>query len=390
MGNLKHKVDINDAKIAISFDALLKFGGAERTLEELIKEFPQAVIYTVISDSKLIKERFPNTKVVNSFIQYLPFEKFFRREFYLLYPLAYRLFSFWNYDVVISVSAGFAKFVKPWRPSTKHIAYILTPPRFFWMHESRSTLTMEKASFKFYSFFIGSFLEKIWQYWDKSAAAMADFRVSISKTIQERVKNLYGLDSDIIFPPVPMDQIKVNKDIKSRKEWFLYHGRLETYKGVELVIRACVQTNSPLIVSGFGTEYENLIALTKQLNATDLIKFIGFTTDEEYRKLFHDCRAFIFPAKNEDFGIVAVEANAAGAPVLGLKQGGTMETISEANPKTGIFIKKFDVESIVEAINEFKPEEFDPMVCRKYAEQFSAEIFRYKFKSYVENVLRNR
>jgi glycosyltransferase involved in cell wall biosynthesis len=303
--------------------------------------------------------------------------------------LAYRSFSFSDFDVVISVSASFAKFIKPWKASTKHIAYILTPPRFFWIHESRSILEMKRASFKFYSFFIGSFLEKLWQKWDRQAAVNADFRISISKTIQDRVKNLYGLDSDIIFPPVPMENIKLNKDIKSRKKWFLYHGRLETYKGVDLIIKACAITKSPLKIAGIGSEYDNLVELAKKLNTKGLIKFIGYPTDEEYRKLFYDCRAFIFPSRDEDFGIVAVEANAAGAPVLGLKQGGITETISENNPKTGIFIKRFDVESIVEAINAFKSEEFDPVNCRKQAEQFSAEIFRYKFKNYVEDVLRN-
>jgi glycosyltransferase involved in cell wall biosynthesis len=376
-------------RIAIVVDGLMKFGGAERQLEELIKEFPQAVIYTSISNKDFVKSRFPNSKVVNSFIQYFPFEKYIRRELYLLYPLAYRLFSFWDFDIVISTSAGFAKFVKPWRKSTKHIAYIMTPPRFFWMHESRSTLQLQKASFKFYSFFMGTFLERIWQYWDKKAAANADYRVAISKTIQDRIKEFYNLDSDIIFPPVPMDQIKVNKDIRSRKNWFLYHGRLETYKGVELVIRACAEAKVQLKISGVGDDADRLKAISNSLNTKGLIKFIGYPTDEEYKKLFYDCRAAIFPVKDEDFGIVQVEANAAGAPVIAFNGGGSAETLSASNPRTALFFNEYTVESLVDAINRFKPEDFDPINCRKQAEQFSADIFRYKFRNYVEDVLRN-
>ncbi|MBI2357056.1 glycosyltransferase [Candidatus Dojkabacteria bacterium] len=373
-------------RVAIVSDALLTSGGAEKVVHQLIKLYPDATLYTSIADPKFIKENFPKNRVIKSFIQYLPFEKYLRKELYLLYPWAYRLFPFLSFDIVISVSSGFAKYVRPWRRKTKHILYCLTPPKFFWMKEGRAHKDDSKFSYRFYAFFMDTVLEKIWQYWDRKAARKADYVISISNTVKERVKEYYGLDTEVIYPPVEVASIPFFKKSDERENWFLYVGRVERYKGVNLAIAACAQARVPLKILGTGTQIEDMKNLVTELNAKGLIKFLGPLPDEQKYEHLSKCKALIFPVKEEDFGIVAVEGNAAGVPVIALRSGGTMETISESNPKTGVFFNEWNALELAKIVEEFDIEQFDPYNCRKQAEQFSSELFRYKFDAYVKDV----
>ncbi len=375
-------------KIAIVVDELTRLGGAEKVLKNLLSLYPDAHIYTSRSDKEFVKKEFPKTKVVNSFVQYLPFSKHFHRELLVLHPLAYRSFSFIGYDLVISVSAGFGKFVRPWF-GTKHISYCLTPPRFLWMKDSRSTKKMKSLSFRFYSLFMGTFLERIWQNWDRGAVRSAFKVISISHTVKDRVKEVYGVDSEVIYPPVDIEKIKLNEDNDSREKWLLYHGRLERYKGVHLAIAACAMTHTPLKISGVGSQMAELQQLVLDYNAKGLVKFLGYLPDEEVYDLMYKCNGVIFPVKDEDFGIVPVEANAAGAPVIAFKSGGTKETVSENHPKSGVFFKTWDAHSLAEVIAKYNVNDFDPNNCRTQAEQFSSKLFKYKFKHVVEDVLQH-
>jgi glycosyltransferase involved in cell wall biosynthesis len=375
-------------KIAIVVDELARLGGAEKVLLNLLNLYPDATVYTSRSDSEFVKKVLPKTKVVNSFIQYLPFSKAFNRELLLLHPLAYRLFSFWGYDAVISISAGFGKFVRPWF-GAKHICYCLTPPRFLWMQQSRSLKKSPKLSYKIYSMFMGTFLEKLWQYWDRKAVRKAYKVVAISETVKGRISEIYGVDSEVLYPPVEVDKIKLNEDNDSREKWFLYHGRLERYKGVHLAIAACAMTHTPLKISGIGNEADELQQMVVDYNAKGLVKFLGRLEDEEVYDLMYKCKGVIFPVKDEDFGIVPVEANAAGAPVIAFKSGGAIETVSEDKPKSGIFFKEWDAHSLADVIAKYDVNDFDPNSCRTQAEQFSSKLFKYKFKILVENVLQN-
>lgn len=373
-------------KVAIVSDGLTSHGGAESVIVQILKEYPNATIYTSIADNDFIKRFFPNNKVVKSFVQYLPFEKFLRKEYFLLYPWGYRLFPFLGYDVVISVSSGFAKFVKPWSRKTKHILYCLTPPKFFWMKDGRTIDDNPRASYRFYSFFMDTVLEKIWQYWDRKAARSADYVFAISEEVKKRIKQFYDLDVEVIHPPVSVSAIPFTKNMEERENWFLYLGRVERYKGINIAIAACAEAKVPLKVAGVGSQMEDMKDLVTELNAKGLVKFLGYPTDEEKFKLLAKCKALIFPVKDEDFGIVPVEANASGAPVVALRSGGTTETISESNPKTGVFFNEWNALSLAEVLKDFDSDIFDSYNCRKQAEQFSDELFRYKLSSFIKDV----
>ncbi|MCC7290098.1 glycosyltransferase [bacterium] len=383
------KSDKKPLRVAIVSDAIDARGGVEKVILSLLKAFPNATIYTVRSNRKYTKVEFPGVKIRNSFIQYIPFEKLLRRELYLLYPWAYRSFSFFGYDVVISVSSSFAKFIKPWRKQTKHIGYIQTPPRFFWMHDIRTIKGMSRFSFKFYSFFVSTFLEKLWQKWDRNAARKIDKVVVISKEVQRRVKKFYDLDSEVIYSPVEVKEMKFNKDMGKRENWFLYFGRVETYKGVELAIRAAVLAHKPIKIAGTGQDMDRMQELVTELNAKGTVKFLGYVSDELKLELFSKCKALLFPVQDEDFGIVPVEANASGGPVIAYRSGGVLESISEDNPKTGVFFDEYTPEALAEILKTFDPREFNPANCRKQASNFASEIFEYKMKNLVKEVADN-
>lgn len=376
----------NRPRVAIVTEVLDAFGGREKVIQHLLKEFPDAKLYAARSDKEFLKREFPGVKVHNSFIQYLPFEKYLRKEYLLLYPWAYRGFSFLGSDVVISVSDSFSKFISPWRKKTKHIGYILTPPRFFWLPNSRSIKDMKKFSYKFYNFFRSTILEKIWKYWDIKAARKIDFPISISEEVARRVKKFYDVESDVIYPPVEVKEMIFVSDLKKRENWLLYHGRIETYKGVELAIRACAKMHKPLKVSGIGPQLAEMKLLVDQLHAKGLVKFLGYSTDQEKIKLLSKCRALLFPVLNEDFGIVPVEALASGAPVIAHRSGGVLEVVTEENPKTGILFDDYTYESLAQAIAEFSSSDFNPANCQTQASSFASEIFRYKMRHLVEDV----
>src|SRR5690606_10972488 len=162
------------------------------------------------------------------------------------------------------------------------------------------------------------------------------------------------------------------------------------YKGVDLAIKACVENHLPLKIAGSGQHLEQMKELVHESNAKGLIRFLGFVSESQKADLLFRCKALIFPVQDEDFGIVAVEANASGSPVIAYRSGGVKETISERNPKSGVFFNEYDYESLSKLLKGFSGEGITADNCRKQASEFDSEIFRYKFKNLVEDVLQNQ
>ena len=378
--------------IAIISDPLYKYGGAEKHLQYILKTFPQKTLFTAFCDKDFVKQHFPDVEIKTSFMQYLPWKLKLRYFYQLFQPLAYRSFRFKKYDGIVSISISFAKFVKGDIP---HIDICMSPPKFFWDKESRTLESEKQLSginkflFKFYYFFTDTFLEKIWQRWDRNAARRVDSVAAISNVVKDRVKKYYDIDADVIYPPVEVKEIEKLTKGSKRENWFLYLGRVETYKGVELAIRAAVDAKVPLKIAGIGDDLARMKSLVKELNAKGNVKFLGFVSDKERIQLLGKAKGLIFPVKNEDFGIVPVEANAAGTPVIAYKQGGVVETISDSNPKTGIFFTKYDYKELSKILKKFDEKEYKPENCRKQADNFAVEIFQYKLKRYVEDILEN-
>jgi glycosyltransferase involved in cell wall biosynthesis len=383
----KKKPRVVEDRVAVVCEPLFKHGGAEVHLKYILEAFPNSEVYTAFYDKEFVKDFFGDIKIHHSFMQYF-FKKIEWRQIYLVFqPLAYKLFKFKGYDYILSFSIAFSKFIKA--RDTKHINICMTPPKFLWEKEGRSIKSIDqfkgvpKFFYKIYEGFIGRMLEEKWRKMDLEAAQRCTKIVAISNVVKDRIKKYYGLNSDVIYPPVEVKKIKGFKKINRKENWFLYHGRVETYKGVDLAIKSAVKANVPLKISGMGDDLEQMKELVKRLNAKGLIKFLGYTSEEEKINLLSRARALIFPVKGEDFGIVPVEANAAGTPVIAYKDGGVIETISEHNPKTGIFFDKYDVETLSQILKNFKEEDYLPDNCRKQANNFASEIFIYKLQNYV-------
>jgi glycosyltransferase involved in cell wall biosynthesis len=381
----------NNIKVAVVSDPLYKHGGAESHLKYILEAFPNSELFTAYHKEDFTNEFFPDVKIHHSFMQHLPARDKLRQFYLLFQPLAYRLFRFKDFDIVVSLSIGFSKFVRP--KKIKHVNICMSPPKFLWQKKSRSLkdekqLTgVNKLLFKFYNFFTDTFLERIWKRWDRNAARRCNKIAAISNVVKERVKKYYDYDADVIYPPVEVAKIKVAKKVNRKENWFLYLGRVETYKGVDLAIKACVKAGVPLKIAGKGDHFEAMRELVKKLNARGLVKFLGYVSEEQKINLLSRAKALIFPVRDEDFGIVPVEANAAGTPVIAYKEGGVLETISEDNPKTGVFFEKYTIKELAKILRNFDSEEFNQDNCRKQADNFASEIFVYKLQNYVKDAL---
>lgn len=378
-------------KVAVVTDPLYKRGGAEDHIRGILQAFPKAEIFTAYHDPKFTSDYYPHVKVHHSFMQYLP-KKFELKYPYMVFlPGAYRSFKFEKFDVVISISIAFAKFAKT--KNIPHVNICMSPPKFLWQKEGRTLKSKDKLTglnrflFGIYGSVVEPSLEKRWRTWDKEAAQRCTKMVAISNVVKERIKKYYDVDADVIYPPVDTKPLQASKAINRKENWFLYSGRVETYKGVKLAIQACVKAGVPLKVVGKGDDLDAMQALVQKLNAKGLVKFLGYVSDEEKFDLMSRAKALLFPVRHEDFGITPVEANASGTPVIAFREDGVLETISEENPKTGIFFDEYKVDALAKILKNFKSSDFLPDNCRKQASNFASEIFVYKLQNYIKDVL---
>ncbi|MBU1119826.1 glycosyltransferase, partial [Patescibacteria group bacterium] len=245
-------------KVAVVTDPLYKRGGAEDHIKGILQAFPKAQIFTAYHDPKFTAEYYPHVKVHHSLMQYLP--KLFELKYpYMMFlPGAYRSFKFNNFDVVISISIAFAKFVKT--KNIPHVNICMSPPKFLWQKEGRTLKSKEKLTglnrslYDVYDSIVGPSLEKKWKKWDKAAAQSCTKMIAISNVVKDRIKQYYDVDADVMHPPVDTKPLRASKAINRKENWFLYAGRVETYKGVKLAIQACIKAGVPLKIVGKGDD----------------------------------------------------------------------------------------------------------------------------------------
>jgi len=349
-------------KVAICYDRVNKWGGAERVLLILNEMFPDAPLYTSVYDSKKAPwaKKFP--KVYTSFLQNILFAKN-RHEFLgTLMPFVFESHDFSRYDLVISVTSEAAKGIIT-LPKTKHICYMLTPTRYLWSHHDEY---FENRLLRFISRPFINYLRK----WDKIASKRPDKIVAISKTSQKRIKKYYGLDSIVIYPPLSLEISK--KKVKKNKDYYLLVSRLVPYKKVNLAVKAFNKLNKKLIVVGTGSQKRKLKSM-----ANSNIEFKGSVTDKELGKLYSGAKALIFPHE-EDFGLTSIEAQSFGVPVIALKKGGAKETVIEG--KTGILFEKQTPESIMKGVEKFEKLRFNKETIKNNAKTYSKENFKKDFE----------
>jgi glycosyltransferase involved in cell wall biosynthesis len=356
-------------RVAFVHEYLNQFGGAERTLAVLAEMFPTAPIYTLLYDEQATRGLFKNRLIQTSFLQKFPGAVRHHEWYPMLMPLAIEQFDFSAFDVVISVSASFAKGIVT-KPQARHVCYCLTPPRFLW---DNSQQFGKDFGFPPVIRFASQPLISYLRLWDHSASDRVDEFWRISDFVGERIQKYYGQPSTLLYPPV--DTLAFRLASSAPRDYYLMAGRLVSYKKFDVAIKAFNELELPLKIIGTGPEAGRLKRL-----AGPNIEFLGSVSDQELARRYQEARALIFP-QEEDFGIVPLEAMASGRPVIAYRGGGARETVVEG--KTGIFFDTQTPEAIIDAVQRFSEQKFSPKICRARAEEFSVDKFKKNVFKYL-------
>lgn len=365
-------------KVAIVADWLTNMGGAEPVILELHKLFPDAPIYTSVYNKKAMPA-FKNLDVRTTYLQkWLP--EFIRYK-HVLWPVlrayAFRKLDLSEFDIIISSSSAEAKAVKK-HPGAVHICYCHTPIRYYWSHYEEF-----KKEFDFGVLtpiirpFIPFFVKRMRKL-DQESVKGVDVFIANSTITQERIKKYYNRPSTVIYPPVDIERF--TPPPKTERTGFVLWGRHVPYKRFDIAIQACNQLKAPLTVIGSGPDTERLKKL-----ANPTVTFTGRISDEELVKIAQHSKAFLFP-NEEDFGISAVEALAAGTPVIAYAKGGALDIVEDEI--TGILFEKQSVTDLVAAMRRFDNYSFLPATLHRKSKRFAVGLFANKITKIVHDQLR--
>lgn len=365
-------------KKALVHDWFSAFGGAEKCIASLTNIWDDFDIYSLIdflgheNRDIILKGKSAHT----SFIQKLPKAKEKYRNYLPLFPFAIEQFNLEDYDLILSSSHCVAKGVLT-HSNQLHISYVHTPVRYAWdlyfqyLEESGLDKGIKGILAKY-------FLHKL-RIWDLSTINRVDHYIANSHYIAKRIKKVYGKTADVIYPPVDVDKFQL---CEQKEDFYLTASRLVPYKKIDLIVEAFSQTNKKLVVVGSGPDLEKVKA-----KASKNIEILGYQEDSVLINLMRKAKAFVFAAE-EDFGIIPVEAQACGTPVICFDKGGTRETV--INKKTGVYFEKQNVDSLLSAVSNFEllQDVLVPKLVRENALRFSVPRFEQEMKQYIDEKYR--
>jgi len=368
---------MTDRRVAIVHDWLVTYGGAERVLTEMLRTFPQADLYALVNFLPAGDRRFLfNKQTTTSFIQKLPFARKKYRSYLPLMPLAIEQFDLGAYDIVLSSSFAVAKGVIT-GPKQLHICMCYSPMRYAWdlMHQYLKQTGLDRG--------LGSWLTRYMLHrlriWDFRTSTGVDEYIAISRFIRRRIQKVYGRSSTVIYPPVsvPESALQTHKE-----DFYLTASRMVPYKRMDLIAEAFSgMPERKLVIIGDGPEAGRV-----RKKAGPNVTVMGYQPTELLRDKMGRARAFIFAAE-EDFGIVPLEAQACGTPVIAYGQGGALETVQDG--VTGLFFEEQSVASIQKAVEQFErnADSFDPERIHKHAQTFSVERFHREFDRFMADAI---
>ncbi len=366
-------------KVALIHDWLTGIRGGEKCLEVLCEIYPEADIYTLFIFKEKINDKIKRKNIKTSFLQQIPGLRRFYRYLLPLFPFAIESFDLKGYELVISISHCVAKGIIP-MPDAIHLSYCLTPMRYVW--------DMEKEYFgekKGFRRLIFSIILHYLRIWDVSSSERVDQFFAISQHVQQRIKKYYRRDSIVIYPPVDCDFFKPPPEPLPAEDYFLMVTALVPYKRVDIAVEAFNRLGRRLIIIGDGPLFSKLKKMAKKN-----IEFLGWQKDKEVREYYQRCQALIFPGE-EDFGIVPLEAQACGKPVIAYGRGGILETVIPYPQKgaTGILFSSPNPESLVESVILFErvKDHFQPEEIRKNALRFDKKRFREEMLDSIRDQL---
>jgi glycosyltransferase involved in cell wall biosynthesis len=372
---------LSELRVAIVHYWFVGRAGGERVVEALAELFPQADLFSLVADRSVLAPILQTRKLQTSFLQRVPGATKYHRHFLLLQPLALEQFDLSDYDLVISSESGPAKGVIT-SSRTCHICYCHSPMRYIWEMYPRYRRGMGPV--------VGAIFLLVAHYmrlWDYASAGRVDYFVANSRFIASRIRKYYGRQSTVIHPPVDAAAAQLSA---RPGDYYLAVGRMVDYKRFDLAIRACTQLGRPLKVIGSGPQLKTL-----QRMAGPTVEFLGRVSDEELRRNLAGCRALLFPGE-EDFGIVPVEAQSFGRPVIAYASGGVLETVRGVMPgesgveePTGVFFTEQSSAAVVKAMLEFEAmeAEFSPRTIREHSLQFDSSIFKQKMTDFIRGAV---
>ncbi len=349
-------------RVAVVHDWLTIPGGSEQVVMELLEMFPVAELFTSVYDPKPWPAQITDRRVHSSFLNRIPGAAKRYRRLLPLMNAAYRSFDLSGFDLVLSSNHASAKNVRT-PPGTLHVCYCHTPMRYAWEKEF---LAEEE---------VGSLVRiglpaLMWHLRrvDLKAAAGPDVIVANSKHVAARIKRYWDRDSVVVNPPVDVEAML--DVVCDPQDFYLSFGRVVPYKRVDIAVDGCRRLGRQLVVAGTGRALE---AVRGYAAGAEQVRFLGGVSDEERRELFCQARALVFPGE-EDFGIIPVEAQAAGLPVIAYRVGGASESVIDG--RTGVLFDEQTPESLAAAIERFEEMSFDPDAARENARRFGRERFR--------------
>ncbi len=357
-------------RVALIHDWLTGLRGGEKVLEVLCELYPDATLFTMVyipDSTSLIIESHP---IRTAFTQKLPAVKSLYRWYLPLYPWAVESLDLDGYDLVVSSSHCVAKGVLT-PPDSTHICYCHTPMRYVWDRFGDYFGNGVTARLVYGP--VAHYLRK----WDVASAARVDHFIANSKYVAERIQKYYRREADVIYPPVDTEVYVPAEE--EPEDYYLIVSALVPYKRLELAIDAFNKRNEPLLIVGTGPQEAKLKA-----RAGPNIRFLGGLSQQELRPIYQRCQALLLPGV-EDFGIVPVEAQACGRPVVAFAEGGALESVRDG--ETGVFFSESSPEALSDAIDRVSSLRFNRNAVRSWALGFSRQRFKDSVKTYIDEKL---
>jgi len=358
-------------RVALVHDFLLDLRGAERVFSAICDAWPDADVFTAVYDEHGTEGRFAERRPQTSFLQRVrPTARTFR-PLLPLYPHAVESFDLRGYEIVISSSSAWAHGVLV-EPGATHVCYCHNPFRYAWTEREATLRARNPVARPPLRLLLNR-----WRQWDWIAAQRVDRYVANSRLTAARIGRYFGREATVLHPPVETDRFRA----APVGEHYIVVGELMAHKRTDVALRAFGALGLPLLVVGDGPELRRLRRMARR-NVT----FTGRISDARVAELLARARALVVTA-TEEFGIAAVEALAAGRPVIALGEGGVRESVVEG--VTGTFFERPEPESLAEAVRRFDPLAIDPRECRAAAERFGTERFRAQFRRIVADAVRD-
>lgn len=353
-------------KIAIFYDWLNQWGGAEKVLLDILELYPEAPIYTLVYDPKKTAWLPKGKKIITSLINKLPFSSHNPIFYTPFYSLALESFDFSQFDIILSTtSINGHCFITP--ANSLYVCYFHNVNRY--LYQTPNQFLFLKP------------LLKIYQKIDYIFGKRPDFLMCNSRTVQQRIKDKYNRDSQIIYPGIDTNFFKPSlTNNNTDNKYFLIVSRLVSHKRIDIAIEACQNLNLNLKIIGSGRDRKKL---EKLITPNSKVQFVGKVNQDKLLNLYQNCLALICP-QEEDFGLTPIEANACGKPVIAYQKGGITETIKDNI--TGIFFKKQNKISLIKALQKFNPDNFSPINCINNAQKFSKTNFMLHLNQSIINL----